>query len=106
MALEIFLRTHAASSCAIITAWNPYSELVADKVNEAAQAKLETVIDLLGLHHFDAQGSDPTSDWPPEPSRLVLGLDLCGALALGRQFKQNGIVWAELDLVPTLILLR
>jgi hypothetical protein len=104
--LEEFLRIRAASSCAVITAWNPYSELASDVVNETAQAELEAALDLLSLDHVDADGSDPTNEWPAEPSRLVLGLDLKTAVSLGRRFAQNGIVWVQLDDVPTLILLR
>jgi hypothetical protein len=42
----------------------------------------------------------------PKPSRLVLGIDLETAAALGRRFRQNGIVWVSGNVVPTLVLLR
>jgi hypothetical protein len=38
--------------------------------------------------------------------RLVLGVDLNSAASLGRQFRQNGIVWVSANAVPTLVLLR
>ncbi|UUZ55406.1 DUF3293 domain-containing protein [Massilia sp. H-1] len=53
-----------------------------------------------------APSCDPKREWPSEPSFLVRGLSLEDASALGRQLRQNAIVWCGADLVPQLILLR
>lgn len=95
-----------ATSAAVVTAWNPFSEPRPDTENEAAHARLIFDIEQLSLSHQPGHGADPTGNWPPEPSRLVLGIDLPSAGSLGRKYRQNGIVWADADAVPTLVLIR
>jgi hypothetical protein len=90
----------------VLTAWNPYSEPQPDAENETAQRELISAIDSLSLRHEPGPGADPTGKWPPEPSRLVLGIDLETAATLGRRFRQNGIVWVSANAVPILVLLR
>lgn len=97
---------HAVEAAAVITAWNPRSEPKTKPENAAAQDRLVAERDRKGLAHLLGEGADPTGQWPPEESRLVLGIDLADAATLGKQFEQNGIVWAGADAVPTLILLR
>jgi Protein of unknown function (DUF3293) len=104
--LAALYQNYAVSSAAVLTAWNPYSEPRSDAENETAQAELISEIDRLALHHEPGHGADPTGEWPPEPSRLVLGVDLDIAASLGRKFRQNGIVWVSANAVPTLVLLR
>jgi hypothetical protein len=55
---------------------------------------------------LDGEGLDPTGVWPGEKSFLVLGLDLETSMLLGREFRQNALVWAGEDAIPRLILLR
>ena len=104
--LAALYQKYAVSTAAVLTAWNPYSEPRPDAENETAQGELISAIDSLSLRHEPGHGADPTGKWPPEPSRLVLGIDLETAATLARQFKQNGIVWVSPNAVPTLILLR
>lgn len=104
--LAALYQEYAVSTAAVLTAWNPYSEPRSDAENEIAQGKLISEIDGLSLRHEPGHGADPTGKWPPEPSRLVLGIDLETAASLGRQFRQNGIVWVSANVVPTLVLLR
>jgi hypothetical protein len=94
------------TSAAVVTAWNPFSEPRPIIENQTAQARLIADIQQLALHHQPGHGADPTGVWPPEPSRLVLGIDLTSAASMGRKYGQNGIVWAGADAIPTLALLR
>jgi hypothetical protein len=55
---------------------------------------------------IDGESSDSIGTWPGEKSFLVLGLDLETAIRLGREFRQNALVWADEDAIPRLILLR
>jgi hypothetical protein len=59
-----------------------------------------------GLSFIEGEGKHPASDWPPEASFLVFGIDLETAKDLCRQLQQDAFVWATLDWVPRLILLR
>ena len=97
---------YSVLTAAILTAWNPHSELHSAAENEIAQASLTSQIELLGLRHQPASGADPTGRWPPEPSRFVLGIDLKTAQSMGRKFRQNGIVSVAADGVPMLVMLR
>jgi len=90
----------------VLTAWNPYGERRSDAENEATQDELIAKINKWTLLHEPGHGADPTGEWPPEPSQLVLGLDLQSAESLGREFRQNGFVWVAASAVPTLVLLR
>jgi hypothetical protein len=91
---------------AVVTAWNPFSEPRPIVENQTAQARLIADVEQLALRHQPGHGADPTGVWPPEPSRLVLGIDLTSAGSIGRKYGQNGFVWAGADAIPTLVLLR
>ena len=103
--LTALYRTHSVQTAAVLTAWNPYSEPRPDAENHAAQTRLVSELDRLGLPHQPGHGADPTGEWLPEDSRLVLGLDLEVATSLGIRFGQNGFVWTRADAVPHLVLL-
>ena len=69
-----------------------------------AQTALISEIDARALRHWPGHGADPTGQWPPEPSRLIVGLDFDAAHLLADRFGQNGFLWAAADAVPTLVL--
>ena len=104
--LAALFKTQKVASAAVVTAWNPYSEARPEEENQTAQARLVSNIEQLVLRHQPGHGADRSGNWPPEPSRLILGIDLTSAGSLGRKYGQNGIVWAGADAVPTLVLLR
>jgi hypothetical protein len=104
--LAAVYRDRGAASGAVITAWNPRGVLRAPSDNHAAQAALIARLDALGLAHDPGHGADPAGAWSPEDSRLVLGVDRGAAAALGRDFGQNAIVWADHDAAPNLLMLR
>ena len=64
--------------------------------------------ELRGLYPIviEGAGADPTGAWPPENSYFALGADLDAARAIGLRYRQDAVVWAGLDAVPQLILLR
>ena len=79
------------------------------KANRAGNANLASRLRQLARHEeriIEGTGFDPRGTWPEERSFLVLGLDLEASRALGREFKQNAIVWSGSDAIPRLILLR
>ena len=89
-----------------LTAWNPFSAETSEEGNRKAQRRLLRRLTNDGFSTMNGLGIDPSGDWPGEESVFVPGLDLERAQALGAEFGQNAIVWADADAVPQLILLR
>ena len=88
--LDALLEDHGMASWAYITAWNPRSEDIGQRENEANKAAL--LRDLAGYRVFEGEGVGADGEWPPEPSFLVLGVTNADALKLGRKYGQNAIV--------------
>jgi hypothetical protein len=105
-ALSALYKTSRVTSCAFITACNPFSQAFDDDANRAREAALERELQTRSLGFIDGIGQHPSNQWPGESSFLVLGLSLEAAKALGAKYEQNGIVWCGPDAVPQLILLR
>jgi hypothetical protein len=94
---------------AFITASNPFSEPHGVEENLAACARLRDELlrrSCRAEHILNGEGRDITGTWPGEKSFLVLGLDLETSRQLGREFRQNAVVWVDEDAIPRLILLR
>jgi hypothetical protein len=103
--LRLYQRFHV-SNALFLTACNPWSHRSPDAANAVAHAMLVAEIERRKLIHLPGQGVDPEGRWPAESSLLIMGVTLETARALGRQFKQNAVVWAAADAVPRLILLK
>ncbi len=94
------------SASAFISAYNPWSEALADDVNRARHAAFERELRDAGMVAIEGMGQHPTNGWPGEPSYLVLGVSLEAARAMGDRLEQNAILWMDEDAVPQLVLLR
>ncbi len=99
-------RSHAVECSAFLTAWNPLSLPTEHDENRAAQARLKAQLRELGCTLIAALGVDPTGQWEGEESVLALGLPRHAATTIARKFHQNGLLWADADAVPKLVLLR
>ncbi|NJK54691.1 MAG: DUF3293 domain-containing protein [Pleurocapsa sp. SU_5_0] len=82
---------------ALITAANPYSQPLSELENQQRQQKLIEYLQELPWSWLDALGKDRTGVWTPEPSLLLLGIDRIEAIAVGRKFEQNALVYGELN---------
>jgi hypothetical protein len=94
---------------AFLTSCNPFGIRQNAESSRAACAALRNRLDEYVSSSdqiIEGTGSDPREGWSPEESFLVLGLDLEEARRLGREFRQNAIVWAGKGAIPKLILLR
>ena len=96
---------YKVSSAAFLTAWNPHSELTAQHVNERAQRQLEKKLNELSITVFPGVGEDVSGKWLGEQSALALGISLNVAKWVGKEFRQNAIVWIGADYIPELIFL-
>jgi hypothetical protein len=103
--LDCHQKYSVANSC-FITACNPLSQLSPIATNTKRQAALRLALEDQGFDYLDGAGEHPSNQWPPEPSFLVLGLDLKQSRLLGARFEQNGIVWNNELAIPQLVLLR
>ena len=101
--LKSLLDAHKATTAAFITAFNPYSEVMNDEQNRAAQESLLVDLQKLGLLAIDGYGQDMAEEWPREGSFLVLGITESQAESLADKYGQNGYVWVgSHDALPVL----
>lgn len=95
-ALSRLLVNFQRKSYAFITAYNPMSRETSVDENLQNQKNLKSA--LLGLRYvvYDGvgRGSDPAL--APEPSFLVLGISFDMARALGREFRQQAIIYGRM----------
>jgi hypothetical protein len=96
-ALDHLIAKCDCSAWALITAANPYSQLLSQLENQRRHQKLIEHLHEQSWSLLDALGKDRTGVWTPEPSLLILGIDRFQAIALGRKFEQNAIVYGELN---------
>lgn len=89
-----------------ITACNPHSQIQSTQINDLAQIQLHEQLMHYSPWIYPGENIDPRNHWPVESSYLTLGIDLLHSIQIGIQFKQNAIVWCDVDAVPRLILLR
>ncbi|MGY6629421.1 MAG: DUF3293 domain-containing protein [Wenzhouxiangella sp.] len=101
--LACLFSTHKAERAVFITAWNPFSRETSDTDNESAQQRLAARLQAQASRVLPAEGRSRRGDWRPESSFLALGIDQPTAIALGREFGQNAIVWSGPDARPRLI---
>jgi hypothetical protein len=104
--LESEHRLRGSDCSAFITAYNPYSNVVAEADNAKRQKALTDELQRRSLTFADGIGEHPFNQWPGEPSYLVFGLTLEASKTLGARFEQNAIIWCGIDCIPQLILLR
>lgn len=105
-ALAACHRAHGVHCSAFLTAWNPGSRPAAAAENHAAAEDLERRLASAGYRTLAGRGVDPDDRWPPEDSRLVLGVDRRTAVAIAREFRQAGLLYSGADAVPRLVLLE
>lgn len=77
-----------------VTAFNPRSVLLDLEENRRRNADLQALI--AALPHRKGLGLDADGNWPAEESFLIAGLDREAALALGRRFEQNAVLFGVL----------
>jgi hypothetical protein len=103
--LLVIHKLYRVECSALITAWNPFSQILSETENNIRQLQLKNELGRRGLKYLPGIGQHPSNNWPGEESFLVLGLNLQEAKKLGEHFGQNAIVWCGADGIPELILL-
>ncbi|QWF19327.1 DUF3293 domain-containing protein [Lysobacter capsici] len=80
-----------ASRYLFLTAWNPASEPHSDSANRAADERLVSRLDAVGVQRHAAWAEDAAGQWR-EPGWLLADLDDAVANALAREFGQAGVL--------------
>lgn len=102
---RLLLRFHCRSA-AYVTAWNPYGKTLSNIQNGNRHRQLIAQMRARGQSYLMGEGRGEIGDWPPELSILVFGVDQRRAEAIGRDFRQNAIVYVELNRPASLLMLR
>lgn len=97
LAIDSLISQHGVDSWALITAYNPYSQCLSERNNQQRHQKLIEQIEGLQLAYLDAAGKDPGEIWQPELSLFILGISRDIAIAIGRKFQQNAIVYGQIQ---------
>lgn len=105
-ALAAAMGRHASSTCAFVTAYNPFGEAIAEEENRARHAAMLEDLGRIGCTYYEGAGGHPGNGWPDEESCLCFGLSFDQACELGAKWGQDAIVWCDADAVPQLLLLR
>ena len=91
--LASLMSSHGVSTAAILTAYNPYSEILSVEKNEEAQSLLREKLSSRSKTCINAMGTDAKGEWEPEPSILSLGISLQNAEILADEYGQNAFIW-------------
>jgi Protein of unknown function (DUF3293) len=81
---------NASDEILIISAANPYSELMSDEANLELELRMKAQLDAQGFHYRDCQGQSPDGQWV-ERSVMVFNAPLEVIKQLGTQYQQNAI---------------
>ena len=102
-ALAEILSNNGVNSAAILTAFNPYSEICTTEENLKNQLALLKDVKDFGLTSIAGYGQDVEERWDREDSTLVLGITESQAEVLADKYGQNGFIWiGSIDGFPTL----
>jgi hypothetical protein len=94
--LAVILTAAGEFEWAFVTACNPGSVQFAERDNQQRMWKLEEAVRSGGWFVYHGHGVGRDSEWPPEPSLLILGISETEALDLAQTFGQNAIVAGRL----------
>ena len=104
--LDALLHAKGAKAAAFVSAANPHGERRNLVRNVVAFQVLKILLRKSHFLYYEGEGRDPTGEWRPEGSVLVIDMPRAEAEALGNRFEQNAIVYAEKGKAPELLVLR
>ncbi|MCB5186776.1 DUF3293 domain-containing protein [Methylobacillus caricis] len=103
--MDKILEQHAATTMAVISAFNPLSKPADEAINIQNTEKLGNELRSRHLEFRKGLARSRSNQWPEE-NFIVIGITLDAAKELGRHYHQNAIVFYEKPGIAKLILLR
>jgi hypothetical protein len=91
---------------AVLTPCNPQSRRHTAEQNAALLEELAEIAESLSLRRVRSVNTDPRGEWPDEPGVLLCDPPAGFAEELGRRFRQNAILAANLGEAPRLVWLE
>jgi len=88
---------------ALLTPCNPRSQCLDESVNQHLYKQLESELDAFSQTWHRSLHRDPRGLWPDEPGFLLIDPPPERAVELGRRYRQNAIVAAELGQASRLV---
>lgn len=88
-----FLQQENIGNFVIITASNPFSQLLDEKENAARHAALREDLEGCATLLFPARNISHDGSWPVEHGFCAAGIAAELVLALGKKYGQNAVVW-------------
>ena len=102
--LDCLLIKHNSNVWAFITAYNPYSRILADEENKIRHDELKDLT--RNYMSFEGHGVGEDPKWKPELSLFIIGISKDEASKIGKEFEQNAIVYGEINNSPELLILN
>lgn len=103
--MDDILQQHAATTMAIISAFNPLSNPTDEMINIQNTEKLGNELRQRFISFKQGLSKSTHGEWP-EKNFIVIDIDLDTAKEIGKHYKQNAIVFYEKGGVAKLILLQ
>jgi hypothetical protein len=87
------LQSRGYTMAAFLTAENPLSQIKSEQENQEQMGKMLEDVQQLGLEYLEGHGKDPSGQWTPEKSILILGIPQHQAELLADKYQQHAYVW-------------
>ncbi len=101
--LESLLQAHQVRTWAFVTASNPRSQELSRESNAERNDAMKQSLREAGWRYLEALGVPDRQDWPREHSVLIPGIGRDEAMALGRRWEQNAIVFGQAGEPPEIV---
>lgn len=90
--MDRHLSKRKGAGAAMISACNPLGKRLSDEENHQRERALLAVVKTMGLEHWAALAT-PANGGPPEPSLLILPIELEAAKAIAKNFERFALVF-------------
>jgi hypothetical protein len=94
-ALASLMYANEITTAAVLTAYNPFSDVRTIEENEQSQSRLLNTLTQKCKSCINAIGTDAKGEWDPEPSIFALGISLQDAETLADEYGQNAFIWVN-----------